>query len=229
MKTNITLFLLALSIALTVSDSCQNLIGNRWEVTESETVKSTWVERENSGVFDAVFNDTMGRIVTAIYKVSIEDHSVHIQRIYSSNGEFCTIIGKLNSDSNTLNGTCFYPLNNAERSWKAVIKGLKPEKTNLTGRWKCNDNGVYYIRQSNDTIVWYGEQQKETKDFTNVACGTIVRDEIYLNWFDVPNGTILGKGGIILKIISSNTLERISATGDFGGSKWERITTSDNK
>lgn len=229
MKTQIALFLLSLSFVIVVSEYSQNLNGKRWEVTESGSVNSTWIEREDSGVFDAEFTDNKGQKIVAVYKVSFDDDTVFIQRIFSSNGEYCSINGKLNADSSIISGICYYPLNNSNSTWKAVVKGLRSEEINLTGKWKCSDNGIYYIRQSGDTISWYGEQQKEIIEFTNVAYGRIENDKIYLNWYDVPKGTILGKGEIILKIISFNTLERISATGDFGGSKWERMKASFDK
>ena len=226
MKTNIALLYLISCILFTFITYSQNITGSNWNVTESVDMKTTWIERGSSGLFDTEFFDKNGNKLVSVYKVTYDEDKVSIQRIFSSDGEFCIIEGILNRDLNVITGTCFYPLKNIRTNWKAVINAANSEEINLTGKWKCNDNGIYYIRQSGDTVAWYGEQQKDIKEFTNVAFGKFDKDLIYLEWFDVPKGTILGKGVLVLKIISNNTLERFSATGDFGGSKWERIDTT---
>jgi hypothetical protein len=54
----------------------------------------------------------------------------------------------------------------------------------LTGDWRCNMGGDYYIRQSGNTIWWYGEGSS----WSNVAHGNINGNIASLSWTDVPKG-----------------------------------------
>jgi subtilisin family serine protease len=121
----------------------------------------------------------------------------------------------------------------------------------LTGQWKNDDGGRYYIRQCEKTVWWAGlSNDGDGTLFTNVFKGTItslVRPPLLSNstpvtpppvihpplpipvrnivgqWCDVPRGTIMNCGLLTLKIISDNTLRKVSFTGGFGGSIWTRI------
>ncbi len=93
----------------------------------------------------------------------------------------------------------------------------------LTGTWKCNDGGLYYIRQSGNDIYWYGEISPDNPAWSNVMHGTLSSGVITGNWVDVPKGGSLGKGTIVLKVESGNHITIISQTGGFGGSEWNCI------
>jgi hypothetical protein len=116
-------------------------------------------------------------------------------------------------------------------------------ENNLTGRWRCNDNGTYYIRQSGDTLWWLGrdERRKEKDDkeeeledefdvdsyYTNVFKGRILNDTIEGEWSDVPLGDTMNHGELKIEIKKDNDeiiLLRISASGGFGGSIWEKMS-----
>ncbi len=92
----------------------------------------------------------------------------------------------------------------------------------LTGIWNCDDGGKYYVRQIGTTVWWFGEQSSTNPSWTNVMRGTISGSMINAEWSDVPMGSIMSNGNLVLQIVSSNQLTAISKTGGFGGSVWPR-------
>ncbi|CAF3123595.1 unnamed protein product [Rotaria socialis] len=95
----------------------------------------------------------------------------------------------------------------------------------LTGTWKCNDGGLYYIRQLSNTVWWSGVQQVPSGysvGFSNVLYGTIQSSIINAQWCDVPFGRNRLNGSIAVEIISATELRKKSFTGGFGGSIWNK-------
>jgi hypothetical protein len=93
----------------------------------------------------------------------------------------------------------------------------------LTGVWSCDDGGTYYIRQSGDSIWWFGEPSTNPGAWSNVANGTIRDSIINIFWSDVPKGCTMNKGTLVLSILSKDKLTATDKTGGFGGSNWARI------
>lgn len=63
--------------------------------------------------------------------------------------------------------------------------------------------------------------------YTNIYTGEINdRDEIWGRWIDVPRGDTLNKGTLKLKVIEESKkgdrIKRITQTGGFGATVWER-------
>jgi hypothetical protein len=119
----------------------------------------------------------------------------------------------------------------------------------LTGHWKNDDGGRYYIKQCGKTVWWAGlSSDGDGTTFTNVYKGKItirpflsessnqtsaevmnqtaavkpILRGIVGDWCDVPRGTIMNCGLLTLKIVDDNTLRKISSTGGFSGSLWTR-------
>jgi len=92
----------------------------------------------------------------------------------------------------------------------------------LTGLWNCDDGGKYYIRQMGNMIWWYGEATPTSPGWSNVMYGTISGDTIKGNWADVPKGSTMNNGIMVLNIESNRRLNIISKTVGFGGSLWTR-------
>ena len=92
----------------------------------------------------------------------------------------------------------------------------------LTGVWNCDDGGKYYVRQLGTTVWWFGEQSPSNPTWTNVMQGTVSGNIIYADWSDVPLGSVMSSGNLVLQIVSNNQLTAISKTGGFGGSTWTR-------
>ena len=97
---------------------------------------------------------------------------------------------------------------------------------NLSGVWKGNDGGKYHIRQLNDELWWFGESSPTNPAWSNVAHGLIRNREIVLKWADVPKGSIMNSGELMLEVVSENRIVAKSKTGGFGGSEWTREGTA---
>lgn len=93
---------------------------------------------------------------------------------------------------------------------------------NLTGRWRANDGGTYYISQRGNTVWWYGESGDGGSTWTNVFHGTIQGNRVVGEWSDVPKGRVDQSGEMELQIDSAGRLSAIRKTGGFGGSVWTR-------
>jgi hypothetical protein len=104
----------------------------------------------------------------------------------------------------------------------------------LTGVWDADDDGLYYLRQMDDCVWWFGTSLREVGEgnqdgFANVAVGRVAGDQLHLEWADVPLGGILG-GGTLTLAISENgdELVKIAETGTgFGGAIWTRHVAGD--
>jgi hypothetical protein len=94
--------------------------------------------------------------------------------------------------------------------------------SDLTGIWKCNDGGKYFLRQVGVDLWWLGESQDKGGIWTNVYQGKIQGTQIRGRWADVPQGQTMNSGEMILQINNANQLTAVSKTGGFGGSLWTR-------
>jgi hypothetical protein len=92
----------------------------------------------------------------------------------------------------------------------------------LTGVWNSDDGGIYYVRQLGTTVWWYGELDPNTPNWSNVMRGAISGNMINADWTDVPKGSVMQYGNLVLQIESNNKLVAISKTGGFAGSVWTR-------
>ncbi|NEZ54534.1 hypothetical protein [Adonisia turfae] len=98
-----------------------------------------------------------------------------------------------------------------------------PQTTqNLSGQWRGNDGGTYYLNQIGNTLWWYGESGDGGSTWTNVFHGTIQGNRVVGEWSDVPKGRINQSGDMELQIDSAGRLSATRKTGGFGGSVWTR-------
>ena len=70
----------------------------------------------------------------------------------------------------------------------------------VTGVWKGQDQGIYYVRQFGDNIMWLGTSANDGKTWTNAFAGKIDGDIISGTWADVPRGKVGGLGTLTLKV-----------------------------
>lgn len=105
------------------------------------------------------------------------------------------------------------------------INSSQSLNADLTGVWSCDDGGTYYIRQLGNIIWWYGEPSDSPGQWSNVAKGTISGNTINLDWADVPKGSTMNNGILVLTIVSNDKLTATQQTGGFGGSTWTRRTS----
>jgi len=93
----------------------------------------------------------------------------------------------------------------------------------LTGTWRADDGGTYYLREMNGMLHWYGEQDATNPRWANVFHGKIRHGRIQGQWMDVPKGRTVGSGDMELVIRDNgNVLEAVQKSGGFGGSRWTR-------
>ncbi|MFB2348487.1 hypothetical protein [Priestia megaterium] len=109
---------------------------------------------------------------------------------------------------------------------------------NLTGIWKCDDGGIYYVRQVNRNnitgIAWLGlSEGGRGETFSNVYCGAVQRSTasggepsfvIRGNWTDVPLGKTRNSGSLYLQIDKvGRKITVIQKDKKFSGSSWTKI------
>lgn len=105
---------------------------------------------------------------------------------------------------------------------KVLVTAEKIKTQDLTGKWRCNDGGVYFIRQVGNELWWYGESQDAGRGWSNVFHGQIRGNQVTGKWADVPRGPARNSGDISLQLIGNKKLRAIHKTGGFGGSEWIR-------
>lgn len=89
----------------------------------------------------------------------------------------------------------------------------------LTGYWRGNDRGDYYIRQINNDVWWVGlDSTTAGKGWTHAFRGYRSGNTIRGTWADVRGN--VGTGTMILTM-QGNRLIRTGSTGSgFGGTRW---------
>jgi hypothetical protein len=118
--------------------------------------------------------------------------------------------------------------------------GGSSEPTPLTGVWHGNDGGTYYLRQIGNVVWWIGlNGGNDGRIYSNIFKGTITtmapyRDVIEGEWVDVPRGTIMNSGKLVVDIDDGTTRSYLSKiSGAFGTTIWTRVdapnTTPDTK
>jgi hypothetical protein len=114
------------------------------------------------------------------------------------------------------------PSQQTGRDYTGAIPRTPSASFNLTGRWRSNDGGAYFLRQVGTQLWWYGQSGDNGRTWTNVFQGRIEGSQVIGNWADVPHGQIMHNGEMSLQIVAPNFLRAVNRTGGFGGSEWSR-------
>jgi hypothetical protein len=110
---------------------------------------------------------------------------------------------------------------------EVLLHGLKPQShliaqsIRLTGRWKSDNGGIYYMRQVDNELFWLGEGGDRTT-WANVYHGYISGNSITGSWADVPKANNRLAGELDINIESPRRLVATRKTGGFGGGVWTR-------
>lgn len=105
----------------------------------------------------------------------------------------------------------------------ALITATAAAAADLTGTWKGDDGGTYYLRQVGNQLFWYGERSTANPAWSNVFNGRVQGDRVRGEWADVPKGRTMSEGRLDLSIErGGNLLVAERKTGGFGGSRWTR-------
>jgi hypothetical protein len=84
--------------------------------------------------------------------------------------------------------------------------------------------GKYYLRQLGNEILWYGEEDAVSPTWSNVAHGVIKGNIITVKWADVPKGSIMQSGSLVIRIDSNDELVLLEQEGEFFATdSWTRI------
>ena len=96
----------------------------------------------------------------------------------------------------------------------------------LTGIWKGQDAGIYYVRHFGDNIMWVGLSPDDGKTWANIFVGKYNGDIISGTWADVPRGKVGGLGTLTLKVSQEDgfiIFSKIGSTGSgFSTSTWDK-------
>ncbi len=84
--------------------------------------------------------------------------------------------------------------------------------------------GKYYLRQLGNDVLWYGEENAVSPSWSNVAHGIINGNIITVKWADVPKGSIMQSGNLVIRIDSNDALVLLEQTGEyFATDSWTRV------
>ncbi|SFX49770.1 hypothetical protein SAMN04487866_109110 [Thermoactinomyces sp. DSM 45891] len=115
---------------------------------------------------------------------------------------------------------------NAVMAKEQAKPGIGTQAIDITGVWRGNDGGYYYIRQIGNTVWWTGLSNNGVgTNWTNVFKGQLNGDKVAGTWADVPRGGILSHGNLSFTVVYTQTgmrLHRTAVSGGFGGSVWYR-------
>lgn len=128
----------------------------------------------------------------------------------------------------------------ASLSSSAVTPGFERPSPNLTGQWRGDDQGTYYINEpvgSND-VVWYAEHPLATpfvpgapsvaaRAWANVFWGERSGNTINGLWTDVPRGATTGSGELQFVVEDESLLRMTRVTGGYGGRLLQRVVSRD--
>jgi len=108
-------------------------------------------------------------------------------------------------------------------SFSQTEKKVEKSVYNLDGVFS-GAGGKYYLRQLDNELLWYGEEDAVSPSWSNVAHGVIKGNTITVKWADVPKGEIMQSGSLVIRIKSNDELELVKQTGEFFATdSWTRI------
>jgi hypothetical protein len=94
----------------------------------------------------------------------------------------------------------------------------------LNGVWRSDSGGTYYIRQLQNEIWWFGEESSNDPGWSNVAHGTLKGNKLDLKWSDVPKGSAMSNGILVIELADDGKLIAKKKTGGFSDSEWTKKT-----
>jgi hypothetical protein len=108
-------------------------------------------------------------------------------------------------------------------SFSQAEKKVEKSIYNLDGVFS-GAGGKYYLRQLDNELLWYGEEDAVSPTWSNVAHGVIKGNTITAKWADVPKGEVMQSGNLVIRIKSNDELELVKQTGEFFATdSWTRI------
>ena len=94
-----------------------------------------------------------------------------------------------------------------------------PPPPGLTGYWRGNDQGDYYIRQIGNEVVWVGlDRTTNGAGWTHMFHGVRNGNTINGRWRDVRG--INGLGTLTLNVSGFSMVRTANTGSGFGGTRW---------
>jgi hypothetical protein len=98
----------------------------------------------------------------------------------------------------------------------------------LTGTWRGDDNGIYWIREDRGVVWWGGVAPGPTsfragRRYTTVFRGKVQGSQITGTWADLPRGTRPLRTGELTLTIEGGPTPTLRRTGGTGPTRtWEK-------
>ncbi len=115
------------------------------------------------------------------------------------------------------NGLSYWDKQGVKNMYKKICGTIE----NMTGYYKANDGGHYYVRHIGTNIYWFGEHPSGI--WANVFKGKLDGNIINGQFYDVPKGKIKGYGSLKLSVNSAATKITKITGSNFGGSVWTKM------
>src|ERR1700684_2611506 len=93
-------------------------------------------------------------------------------------------------------------------SWPRAVQAQCMLPKDITGTWRANDGGHYYVRQVGDEIWLFGQSGDGGKSWANVYHGVRNGTTVTGTWADVPRGAKRSSG--LLNLLVSDTGSAVS-------------------
>lgn len=101
------------------------------------------------------------------------------------------------------------------------------EISNLSGIWVSGSGGRYYLRQSGELIIWYGESSAANPDWAQAAIGRRnVGGNLDMIWVDLPKGDSANTGIMKAQVGPGAKFDSLSNSGPMGDTAWTRESAS---
>jgi hypothetical protein len=130
----------------------------------------------------------------------------------------CVILGLISSPS-----WATWQPNNSMNTVNNQTLIAQDKTLDITGIYRCNDGGTYYVRKVGDRVWWYGESGDGGTSWSNTFKGKMQgRSQIRGEWVDVPKGSARSEGNLTIRQIDFDKFIAVDQTGGFSGSEWTR-------
>lgn len=114
--------------------------------------------------------------------------------------------------------------------WESFVDAqVTRQEADMTGIWRGNDGGVYYIRHDDPHVWWAGfSDNGRGQHWTHVFHGMRMFDEtgsevISGNWADVPRGTNRGSGILGFSVRLGDLVKTYQSSG-FSANRLRKIS-----
>lgn len=119
-----------------------------------------------------------------------------------------------------------------------VTAGFERSGDDITGTWRGDDGGSYYVTQvpGSNEVAWYAEHStarplvpmrppQPAQGWANVFLGERSGRRMMGMWADVPRGSANSAGHLQLVVTSPRLMRIVRATGGYGGRTLWRVKT----